>query len=115
MRFSQASPHSITQTLAHHLQNIFVMNNSLLGSIITLVPHEIKSNLSGTTLFRENNVCTYMLTCFTRDVAVRSGYLARVLKEPLSEMMASKKSFEFSGEDIFLYEPTKTKQNKTKQ
>ncbi len=57
---------------------------------------------TGTTLFRENNVCTHMLTAYTRDRARERGYLSRVLSAPLKEIVEYNKPLDFAGLSLSL-------------
>lgn len=96
MAINKASPHSMSHSLSERIQKMLQQNGVLSQNLLTLVKLEINATLSGTTLFRENNICTYMLTSWTKDIAQSSGYL-EVIRGTVLELISSGKSFDFSG------------------
>uniref|UniRef100_A0A7S4PAT3 Ras-GAP domain-containing protein n=1 Tax=Paramoeba aestuarina TaxID=180227 RepID=A0A7S4PAT3_9EUKA len=72
-------------------------NNCFVPGLLSLVQLEINATLTGTTLFRENNICTYMLTLYTKTLAAQTGFLKKVIYPPVLEICNSNKNFDFSG------------------
>mmetsp|Transcript_14372 Transcript_14372/g.19948 ORF Transcript_14372/g.19948 Transcript_14372/m.19948 type:complete len:1030 (-) Transcript_14372:186-3275(-) len=97
MAINKASPHSMSQGLAIKIQKLYRQNNCLMHNLLVLLELEVETTLTGTTLFRENNICTYMLTTFTRELAKKSGYLDQVIVQTVVELIQSGKNFDFSG------------------
>eukprot|EP00009_Paramoeba_aestuarina_P014056 CAMPEP_0201541466 /NCGR_PEP_ID=MMETSP0161_2-20130828/71495_1 /ASSEMBLY_ACC=CAM_ASM_000251 /TAXON_ID=180227 /ORGANISM="Neoparamoeba aestuarina, Strain SoJaBio B1-5/56/2" /LENGTH=650 /DNA_ID=CAMNT_0047949007 /DNA_START=1067 /DNA_END=3022 /DNA_ORIENTATION=- len=96
MAINKASPHSMSHSLSLRIQKLLTQNGVLAPVLYNLVQLEISATLQSTTLFRENNICTYMLTSFTKDLAQSSGYL-EVIQGTVVELISSGKSFDFSG------------------
>jgi hypothetical protein len=63
----------MAQTLSMRLMKVYQQNGCLLPNLLALVRLEIQAAATGTTLFRENNICTFMLTTYTKEIASASG------------------------------------------
>ena len=50
----------MSHSLSLRIQRLLTQNNVFAPNLLNLVKLEINATLSGTTLFRENNICTIM-------------------------------------------------------